>query len=97
MTTIFIILTCVLGYGCYTLNKKLNLAQAEIDTYELEALELEAKVKNLEKTISQINARFDTELEAYSITVSNLRNGFDSEKLVQETETTSKPKRKPRK
>jgi ribosomal protein L4 len=95
MTTIFIILTCVLGYGCYTLSKKLTVKDNEIEVLTFKIMDLEHSIKLLKDNLKDSEFKRDIELQAYATTVDNLRNGYDSEKFESEvTEVVSKPKRK---
>ena len=98
MTTIFIILTCILGYGYYTLSKKLAVKDNEIEVSTFKIMDLEHSIKLLKDNLKDSEFKRDIELQAYATTVDNLRNGYDSEKFKSEvTEVVSKPKRKPRK
>jgi len=98
MTTIFIILTCILGYGCYTLSKKLTIKEDEVQALLFKVEDLEHSIKLSKDNLKDSEFKRDIELQAYTTTVDNLRNGYDSENFESEvTEVISKPKRKPRK
>lgn len=98
MSIVFIILTCILGFGCYKLSKKLTIKDEEIDVLTFKIMDLEHSIKLLKDNLKDSEFKRDIELQAYATTVDNLRHGYDSEKIELEVnEVISKPKRKPRK